>query len=296
MATTAPTDRASPSLRTRFAPAPTGYLHLGHVANAINVWGMARARGGEVLLRIEDHDRQRCRPAYDAALIEDLDWLGFLPDSGPVRQSDDDGPYEDALATLRAADVAYGCGCSRRTFADWGTTNGRAWTGPGCPGGCRGRRGEVPETTIRVAIGGGSESWMDAFVGPCGGEVAPAGDPVIRDRHGNWSYAFAVVVDDRRQGIDLVVRGLDLLEATPAQIRLGRFLGRERPPTFAHHRLIRRPDGRKLSKADGATSVRELRAAGRAAEDLIGEAALAIGRIEVRRAIAASDVGSLFPD
>lgn len=293
--TDAPTAQAARSgpIRTRFAPAPTGYLHLGHVANAIAVWGMARSRGGDVLLRIEDHDRQRCRPEYDAALLEDLTWLGFVADAGPVRQSEDDGPYVDALSILRAVGVVYGCDCSRGTFADWAAVNGRAWTGPGCPGGCR-SRSDVPETTIRVALGGGSETWMDDLVGPCGGEVAPAGDPLVRDRHGNWSYGFAVVVDDVRQGIDLVVRGLDLLHATPPQIRLGRLLGRDRPPTFAHHRLIRRPDGRKLSKADGSTSVRDLRAAGRNAEDLIGEAAHAIGLITEPRAIAASEVGALF--
>ena len=91
---------ASPTaVRTRFAPAPTGYLHLGHVANAIWVWGMARQAGARVLLRIEDHDRVRCRPEYDAALLEDLAWLGFAADEGPVRQSDDDAPYADGART-----------------------------------------------------------------------------------------------------------------------------------------------------------------------------------------------------
>ena len=94
---------------------------------------------------------------------------------------------------------------------------------------------------------------MDGFVGPCEGEVSAAGDPPIRDRHGNWTYTFAVVVDDLWQGIDLVVRGRDLLESTPAQIRLDSLLGGDAPATFAHHGLVRRPDGRKLSKADGAT-------------------------------------------
>ena len=94
--------------RTRFAPAPTGYLHLGHVANAIWVWGLARTDGGRVLLRIEDHDRQRRRHEYDAALLEDLAWLGFVPDEGPVRQSGDDTPYEAAVARLRERELVYG--------------------------------------------------------------------------------------------------------------------------------------------------------------------------------------------
>ena len=118
---------------------------------------------------------------------------------------------------------------------------------------------------------------MDRLVGPCEDDVAPTGDPPIRDRHGNWTYGFCVVVDDLRQGVDLVIRGRDLLEATAGQIRLARLLGRETPPTFAHHPLVRRPDGRKLSKSAGDTAVRELRAAGRPAADVIALAAEATG-------------------
>ena len=279
---------------TRFAPAPTGYLHLGHVANAIYVWGMAGTRHGRVLLRIEDHDRQRCRPAFDAAILEDLAWLGFAADDGPVRQTDDAAPYLAALETLRDSGVVYGCDCTRTTFARWAAEHGRAWTGPGCPGGCRDR--SVPEVTLRVALGGGSESWMDELVGPYTSDVAPDGDPLVRDRHGNWTYGFAVVVDDLRQGVDLVVRGCDLLDATRAQIRLARLLGRDRPPSFAHHPLIRRPDGRKLSKADGAIAVRDLRTAGRSAADVIGEAAAAVGLIEEARPFLATEATSLFTD
>jgi glutamyl/glutaminyl-tRNA synthetase len=135
---------------------------------------------------------------------------------------------------------------------------------------------------------------MDAIVGPRADEVAPAGDLVVRDRDGNWTYAFSVVVDDLRQGIDLVIRGRDLLTATAAQIRLGRLLERAAPATFAHHPLILGADGRKLSKTDGDTSVRDLRAAGRTPAELIGEAAAAVGLIEAPRPIEAADVGRLF--
>lgn len=261
--------------RTRFAPAPTGYLHLGHVANAVWVWGLGRAADGQVLLRIEDHDRARSRPEYDAAILEDLAWLGFVADEGPVRQTDDDGPYVAALERLRGEVLVYGCDCSRTTFETWAREHGRRWHGPGCPGDCRLRGLDGPAQ--RAALGGGSERWMDALVGPCADEVAPAGDMIARDRDGNWTYAFSVVVDDLRQGIDLVVRGRDLLSATPAQIRLGRLLGRETPATFAHHSLIAREDGGKLSKADGDTGVRELRAAGQRAEEVIAAAAAASG-------------------
>jgi glutamyl/glutaminyl-tRNA synthetase len=262
---------------TRFAPAPTGFLHLGHVANAIWTWGVARAVGGRVLLRVEDHDRQRCRREFDEALREDLAWLGFEPDLGPVRQSDPDAlaAYSAAHERLRADGHAYGCDCTRSTFAAWATERGRAWSGPGCPGGCRARGLEGP--VLRVALGGGSETWMDGLIGPCSDEVAPAGDLSIRDRHGNWTYGFCVVVDDLRQGIDLVVRGRDLLEATAAQIRLGRLLGRDAPATFVHHPLIRRPDGTKLSKSAADTGVRELRAAGLSPAEVIDRAADATG-------------------
>ena len=109
--------------------------------------------------------------------------------------------------------------------------------------------------------------------GPRSGEPAAGGDLPVRDRHGNWTYALCVVVDDLRHGIDLVIRGEDLLDATPAQVRLGRLLGRETPPRFLHHPLVRRPDGRKLSKADGATAVRELLATGIRAAELRARAA-----------------------
>ncbi|MFL5677314.1 MAG: glutamate--tRNA ligase family protein [Chloroflexota bacterium] len=261
--------------RTRFAPAPTGYLHLGHVANAIWVWRLAHEAGARVLLRIEDHDRKRCRPGYEAALLEDLEWLGFVADEGPVRQSDDDGPYDDAVDRLRGDGLVYGCDCSRTTFETWAHDHDRRWHGPGCPGGCRARSLDGP--VLRVALGGGSEAWMDLLVGPCSDEVAADGDLPIRDRDGNWTYAFSVVVDDLRQDVDLIVRGRDLLGATAVQIRLARSLGRVAPPTFAHHPLVRGADGRKLSKADGATGVRDLRAAGMSPQEVIDLAAAAAG-------------------
>ena len=280
-----------PGSRTRFAPAPTGYLHLGHVANAIYVWGVTRAAGGTVMLRIEDHDRQRSRPAFDRAVLEDLDWLGFVADEGPVRQSDAaaQAACEAALGRLRHAGLVYACDCSRSTLAVAG------WIGPGCPSRCRGRDlAEGPGRALRVQLSGGDETWMDLAIGPCRAAVAPAGDLPIRDRHGNWTYGFAVVVDDLRQGIELVVRGRDLLDATAAQIRLGRTLGRQAPPEFLHHPLIRKPGGAKLSKADRDTSVRDLRARGATAEQLIGRAAEAVGLAAGEKLVAADSVADLF--
>ena len=170
----------------------------------------------------------------------------------------------------------YGCDCTRSTFAARAkAAGGRSWTGPECPGGCQKRGLDGP--VLRVVLGDGSEAWTDALAGPSTGPVAPAGDQPIRDRHGNWTYGFCVVVDDLRQDIDLIVRGADLLETTPTQIRLARILGRSSPPAFLHHPLMRRPDGSKLSKSAGDTGVRELRAAGVSAVEVIAQASSATG-------------------
>jgi len=282
---------------TRFAPAPTGYLHLGHVANAIWVWGLAAATGSRVLLRIEDHDRERCRDAYDIAILEELAWLGFEPDAGPVRQREHPEPYEAALDLLRMHRLVYACDCTRATFAAWAAEHGSRWRGPGCPGGCR-ERGlpEDHDLTLRVMLGSAPEGWRDRILGPRAGDPSAAGDPPIRDRHGNWTYGFAVVVDDLRESITLVVRGEDLADATPAQIRLARLLGRDVPPAFAHHPLIRKPGGAKLSKADGDTGVREWRATGQRAAAVIGAAAAEVGLIPEPRHLTATEVLGLFVD
>ena len=277
-----------PSPVTRFAPAPTGRLHLGHLVNALYTWGLARATGGRVVLRVEDHDRQRSRPEHELDLLDDLERLGLVPDeptiaafrSGPTpyRQSDARPVYAAALARLRDQGLVYACDCARSTFAAWEADHGRAWRGIGCPGDCRAR--SLPEdgrTGLRVAVGAGSERWVDLLAGPLADEPARDGDLLVRDRVGNWTYAFCVVVDDARHGIDLVTRGRDLLDATPVQLRLARLLGRETPPRYLHHPLVRHASGRKLSKADGDTAVGALLDAGRTPPELFGLAARLAG-------------------
>lgn len=291
-----PAQAAATPPTTRFAPAPTGRLHLGHLANAIFVWGLAQREGGRVLLRVEDHDRQRCRPEYEAALLDDLDRLGIVADEpstdtlrrGPslFRQSDNGPAYAATVDRLLTAGLAYSCDCTRSTFAGWRSEHHASWSGPGCPGGCRERNLEGrPGLGIRVALGGGDEAWVDELRGGSSGPVAPSGDLLIRDRNENWTYALCVVVDDLRHGVDLVVRGEDLLDATAPQIRLGRLLGRAAPPRFAHHPLVRRADGSKLSKADRATSIGELLNAGATAEALLEEAAHRVGLLDRARPI-----------
>ena len=291
---------------TRFAPAPTGLLHLGHLVNALYTWGIARATGGRVILRIEDHDRQRSRPKHEAALLEDLERLGLIPDEPPIaafragatpyRQSDAGEAYAAALAQLDAAGLVYGCACTRSTFGAWEAEHGRPWRGIGCPGGCRslGLDAGAGHLGIRVAVGAGSERWVDLLAGPLGDEPAAGGDLLVRDRLGNWTYAFCVVVDDRRGGIDLVIRGRDLLDATPVQLRLARLLGRETPPRFLHHPLVRRVSGQKLSKAAGDTALRSMLDAGATPAALFGRAARLAGLRDDDAPIEPDGLGELF--
>lgn len=265
-------------LTTRFAPAPTGHLHLGHVVNAICVWGVAEQAEGRVLLRIEDHDRQRSRPEYERSILDDLDWLGFLGRGAvPVpRQSERGARYESVLAHLRQAGLVYACDCSRRELAlDQEVEPGLELR---YPGHCRDRNLEWrPGRGLRVRLDDAVERFGDLLLGHQ--EQRPqdqCGDLLIRDRSGNWTYQFAVTVDDFDQGVTTVIRGEDLLASTGRQLALARLIGRTDPPQFLHHPLIRRLDGAKLSKSSGDTGVRELRAAGLSPEDVIARATHAV--------------------
>jgi len=298
--------RVPPDPLTRFAPSPTGYLHLGHVANAIWVWGVARALGGRVLLRIEDHDRGRSRTGYERAALEDLDWLGLVPDLGvpeelragasPYRQSDCAEVYAAALERLRGRARVYACDCSRRDIAlEAGDIFDQETR---YPGRCR-ERG-LPEGAglgVRLEVPDRPEAFADVRLGAMSQMPArQCGDLLLRDRTGNWTYQLAVVVDDLRHDVDLVIRGEDLLSSTGRQILLGRMLGRKRPPVFLHHPLIRKKNGAKLSKSSGDTGVRELRTAGATPEAVLGEAAWRTGLLARSEPLPAGALGSLFVD
>jgi glutamyl-tRNA synthetase/glutamyl-Q tRNA(Asp) synthetase len=288
---------------TRFAPSPTGLLHLGHAVNAIYVWGLARAFGGRVLLRLEDHDRSRCRPGYESALLDDLDWLGLVPDEGPtdafrhgphpLRQSDNGARYDAALARLEARGEVYACDCSRRDIAR--AVPVAAGEEPRYPARCR-TRGVDPRATParRVRIEPGVERFHDLRLGPVAHDPdAQCGDLLLRDRSGQWTYQFAVVADDIEQQVDVVIRGEDLLDSTARQIRLARLLGRDVPPRYLHHPLIRKPSGEKLSKAAGDAGLRELRAAGVSAAEVLGRAAFLAGLQAAPRPIEAGELARL---
>ena len=252
---------------TRFAPAPTGHLHIGHVVNALYVWETARRRGGRVLLRIEDHDRQRSRPEYEASILDDLAWLGFTPDGPLVRQSERGSIYEAALGRLRARGLVYACECTRREIS--------AATGGGSelryPGTCATK--ELPDAAgraLRIRLAPAVERFDDLLQGPQAQRPSDqCGDLLARDRNGFWTYQFAVTVDDMEQGVDLVIRGMDLLASTGRQIQLARLLGRTEPPRFMHHPLVMKSPDQKVSKSDGDTGIREMRAAGMTPSDVV---------------------------
>lgn len=289
---------------TRFAPAPTGYLHLGHAASAIWVWGVARALGGRVLLRIEDHDRGRSRPGFEPALLEDLEWLGLEPDLGlpaqyragrcEYRQSERGATYTRELGRLADQGLVYACACSRRRLREMAGDVPNVETP--YDGHCRDRG--LPPTAglgMRVRVDPGAEEFDDLRLGVQAQDPAvQCGDLLARDRLGQWTYQFAVTVDDWEEGVNLVVRGEDLLESTGRQLRLARLLGRPSGPRFLHHPLIMSPSGSKLSKANRDTGLRDLRAAGMTPGEVLGAAAAATGLLRKPMSLSADDLGDLF--
>ncbi|MGV3708217.1 MAG: glutamate--tRNA ligase family protein [Gemmatimonas sp.] len=285
----------SPGWRTRFAPAPTGLMHLGHVVNALHVWGIARAHGGQVLVRIENHDRTRSRPEFERALLEDLAWLGFLDHDTPVfRQSDRLSLYQSAVSGLAERGLEYGCICTRRDIAELvGTQFGEE---PAYPGTCA-EGGHVDAVARRVRVSNESERFDDMRLGAQGQTPATqCGDFLIRDRNGNFTYQLCVTVDDFDQRVDVVIRGEDLLSSTGRQLQLARMLGRGAAPAFLHHQLLMRADGLKLSKSLGDTGVREMRDAGMSPEQVLGRAAHACGLLKVEHHLSVADCAGMFTE
>jgi glutamyl-tRNA synthetase/glutamyl-Q tRNA(Asp) synthetase len=290
---------------TRFAPAPTGPLHLGHVVNAIYVWGVARRMGGCVRLRIEDHDRMRCRPELEAGILDDLDWLGFMPDAPSTdafregrcegRQSDRDAINQAAIDRLRQHGLVYACRCSRAEIAAAGGDGDAELRYPGT---CASLGlPETPGLGLRVRLLDDEERFDDLMAGPQAQRPSTqCGDLLVKDRFGQWTYQFAAAVDDWVDGITLVIRGVDLLASTGRQMQLARLLGRAEPARFLHHPLVMKTPDQKLSKSDGATGIRELRDAGRSAAEVIGAAAARIGLLDAARPVAATDVGTLVQE
>ena len=279
---------------TRFAPSPTGYLHRGHAYSALTASRAAQAGGGRLLLRIEDIDAGRCRPQFEAAILEDLAWLGLTWETPVRRQSQHLGDYQAALDRLREQELVYRCFRTRREVLD---EIGRAPHGAelapfrGGPLSAaeearRLERGDgfawrLSLAAGRSALGSAWEalSFVEEGRGPGGetgvirAEPQRAGDIVLARKDLGVAYHLAVVVDDALQGVSHVIRGQDLHEAAHIQRLLQALLGL--PATvYRHHRLLLRPDGKRFAKRDTAETLRDLRARGVQPGDIIGQIGL----------------------
>ncbi|MFI4960242.1 MAG: tRNA glutamyl-Q(34) synthetase GluQRS [Hyphomicrobiales bacterium] len=274
----------------RFAPSPNGYLHLGHALSALLNADRAKAAGGRLLLRIEDIDAARCRPEYEAAIYEDLAWLGIAREQPVRRQSEHYGDYRTALARLDAMGLVYPSFESRAEIAalvaarePWPRDPDGAPLYPG-----NAKTMAAAERARRMAAGApyalrfdmaaamartGALTWEETGAGPAGetGTIAvdPAawGDVILARKETPTSYHLAVAVDDASQGVTEVVRGRDLFHATSVHRLLQVLLGLP-APRYHHHRLILDADGNKLSKSTLATGLRELRAQGATPADI----------------------------
>jgi glutamyl-Q tRNA(Asp) synthetase len=275
----------------RFAPSPNGYLHLGHALSALVNFEMARAAGGRLILRIEDIDRTRCRPEYEAAIYQDLAWLGVAWELPVRRQSEHFGDYRAALARLDAMGLIYPSFESRAETARLAAERGPAWprdpeNAPLYPGTARGMA--LAERQRRIDSGepyalrldtqaaiarAGPLSFTETGAGPGGetGRVTAApqiwGDVILARKEMPTSYHLSVVVDDASQGVTHVVRGQDLFRSTGIHRLLQALLGLPEP-SYQHHRLMLDTDGQKLSKSTQATALRALRQAGASPADI----------------------------
>lgn len=270
------------SLTTRFAPSPTGHLHLGHAFAALTAWQRAREGGGRFLLRIEDIDPGRCRPEYIGDLVEDLAWLGIDWDGEVRRQSEHLPDYAGVLGNLAARSLVYPCFCARSDILREVAASGSAPHGPDgapvYPGTCR----TMPdvEREARIARGDARAMRLDmgaalAITGALGfveegeGEMACApeafGDVVLARKDAPASYHLCVTHDDALQGVTLVTRGVDLRPATDVQRVLQALMGWP-APAYAHHRLLTDPAGVRLAKRDRARSLRDMRSRGMSPE------------------------------
>ncbi|MFM7140660.1 MAG: tRNA glutamyl-Q(34) synthetase GluQRS [Alphaproteobacteria bacterium] len=281
----------SPGHRGRFAPSPTGDLHMGSAATALVAWLAARSAGASFVLRVEDIDAPRVVPGCEAEQLDELRWLGLDwdegPDaggrSGPYRQSERIALYEAALDRLRAHGLTYLCDCSRAEIARVASAPHAGDEGPRYPGTCRPHAHAARDfrrpPAVRLAVPPGEVVVRDRWQGEVRHDVArDVGDFVLRRGDGVFAYQLAVVVDDLAMGIEEVVRGADLLDSSPRQALLARLLGGQ-PPAFAHAPLVVGPDGERLAKRARGVPLRERRLSGETGPELVGRLARMLGLV-----------------
>lgn len=261
-------------MRGRFAPSPTGLMHLGNARSALLGWLHTRALGGEFHLRIEDLDEPRCKPEYTTALLKDLEWLGLDWDGPVLEQSKRKLVYREALGVLDAKGLTFFCTCSRADLARAASAPHEGEDGPLYPGTCRdGPTKARHPASVRFRAAGGETSFVDLVHGPYSQDVAKAvGDFIVRRADGIASYQLAVVVDDAATGITHVLRGDDLLSSTPRQLQLYAALDKP-PPAFAHVPLLLDASGKRMAKRDGSSTVAYFRERGDDPRVLVGRLA-----------------------
>ena len=271
------------AVKGRFAPSPSGRMHLGNLFSFLLAWLSARSAGGSVVLRIEDLDPVRCQPAYAWQLMEDLEWLGLPWDEGgevsSCWQSNRGHLYARAFETLQSQGLVYPCFCSRVQRLNEAPHGHEV--SPACP--CAALTPEEVQAKIaekapswRVRVPHRTVSFTDGCQGPYSQDLwHDCGDFPIKRSDGAWAYQLAVVVDDAAMGVTEVVRGADLLASTPRQLYLYALLGLE-PPRFFHFPLLLAPDGRRLSKRDADAGLEVLRDRATAAE-ILGKLAYLAG-------------------
>ena len=306
----APSGALTSSIRGRFAPSPTGPLHLGNARTALLSWLAARAGGGRYAMRVEDLDMARVRPGLEARILDELRWLGMDWDEGPdvggpaapYRQSERLAGYAEALGRLRAAGLVYPCFCSRAEVAAAAhAPHGPSDEGPRYPGTCAAlsteearHRSLARKPSWRFRAQAGPVRFEDGVHGPCAVDVAAeVGDFVVARADGVPAYQLAVVVDDAAMGITDVVRGDDLLASTGRQLLLYRALGAA-PPRFAHVPLVVGADGERLAKRHGALSLGELRTRGADPREVAGLLAELSGLAPAGARVAPADLVAGF--
>ncbi|WP_296335305.1 tRNA glutamyl-Q(34) synthetase GluQRS [Reyranella sp.] len=272
-----------PSVVTRFAPSPTGLLHLGSAYSALIAWTRAREAGGRFLVRIEDTDIRRCRREYETAILRDLKWLGLDWDGEVRRQSDHFSDYGHQLGRLSGRGLVYPCFCSRAEIEREIAASAAAPHGPDgplYPGTCRnltpaerkrriaaGREHCIRLDAARAAAAAGPYDFVDEGRGRLEGQPLLMGDFVIARKDTPTSYHLSVTVDDHLQGVTLVTRGEDILPSTHIHVLLQRLLGYA-TPLYAHHGLITDATGRRLAKRDKDLTIRSLRESGLSPEEV----------------------------
>jgi glutamyl-tRNA synthetase len=267
---------------TRLAPSPTGAQHLGNARTYLIAWLMARQRGGQIVLRLEDIDSPRVKPGAAAQAVDDLRWLGLDWDSGPIMQTERIPLYLRALKRLQARELVYPCTCTRSDVEQAASAPHDEAGEPVYPGTCARLR-----VADAAALGDRPFAWRfraaavppfrDGFRGSVNlARAEVGGDFVVWKSHGTPAYQLAVVIDDADNGVSCVVRGDDLVASTPRQLLLYDALGLQ-APEFVHVPLVVGPDGRRLAKRHGDTRLSALRAAGVSAEQVIGLLAWSCG-------------------